>query len=108
MKMKSISKEDILFTLKGELPILKREYGVNQIAIYGSFSKDEASPDSDIDILVRLSRPLGLDFVNLAYHLEAILQRKVDLVTFDSLERNLKKGRRKRIADDILRTLIYV
>lgn len=101
-------KEDILNTLRRELPTLKQEFGVDRIAIYGSFATGEASADSDIDILVQLSRPLGLDFISLVFHLEAVLQHEVDLLTFDSLERNLKEGRRKHIADDIHRTLIYV
>jgi predicted nucleotidyltransferase len=53
-------------------------------------------------------KPLGLEFVELAYHLEKILKKKVDLATFDTLKRSLESPRYKHIASDIERTLSYV
>jgi predicted nucleotidyltransferase len=94
--------------LRQELPVLNEKYGVERIAIYGSYAKGSPTEASDIDILVQLSRPLGLEFVRLADHLESALQRPVDLTTFDSLRRTAATPRRARIAADIERTLLYV
>ena len=49
----------------------------------GSSVREEASVNSDIDILVDLdySVPIGLEFVNMALDLEDILEKKVDLVS---------------------------
>lgn len=68
----------------------------------------QSDKKSDVDILVQLTRPLGLEFVELAYHLEKILKKKVDLATFDTLKRSLESPRYKHIASDIERTLSYV
>jgi len=57
--------------------------------------------------LVQLVKPLGLEFVRLAYYLEEILGRKVDLVTFNTLHRSMENPRYKHIAADIQRTLSY-
>jgi len=103
-----LTKEQILQILKKELPYLNEKYGVERIAIYGSFAKGNQRKRSDIDILVHLVKPLGLDFIKLAYHLEKVLKRKVDLATFDTLKRSLENPRYKHIASDIQRTLSYV
>ena len=63
---------------------------------------------SDVDILIQLMKPLGLEFVELAYHLEKVLKKKVDLATFNTLKRSLENPRYKHIASDIDRTLSYV
>jgi len=94
--------------LRRELPYLRDKYGVQRIALYGSFAKGKPSRKSDVDILVQLTRPLGLEFVGLALYLEEMLGRKVDLATFDSLDRALGDAVRKGVALDIKRTLIYV
>lgn len=106
--MKTLTKEKILETLRKEHPYLRGKYGVEKIAIFGSFSKDLQRKRSDIDVLVDLERPLGLDFVELAYHLEDVLGRKVDLSTFDCFKNSFKKPRYKHIAEDIEKSLIYV
>ena len=105
---KRLTLEDILHALREDLPDLYKEYGVEKIAIYGSFAKGESGDKSDVDILVQLSRPLGLRFIRLADHLEERLGRSVDLATFDSLKRSLENPRRAHIAADIERTLTYV
>lgn len=103
-----MTKEKISQILKKELTYLRRKYGVERMAIYGSFARGDQRRKSDVDILVQLAKPLGLEFIELAYYLEEALGRKVDLATFDSLNRALRDPIRKDIALDIKRTLTYV
>src|SRR3972149_424800 len=103
-----LSKEDILTILRRDLPALREEYGIERLAIYGSFARDQSSDDSDIDILVDLNKPLGLAFIRLVYRLEQDLGREVDLTTFSSLARTIEGGRQVHIAREIERSLIYV
>ncbi len=104
----SQTKEQVFITLRKELPYLRQKYGVEELAIFGSFAKGDATESSDVDVLVQLVKPLGLEFVNLAYYLEEVLGRKVDLVTFETLNRSIENPRYKHIASDIQRTLSYV
>lgn len=76
--------------------------------MYGSFAKDTQADESDVDILVQLSKPLGLEFIRLVYHLEETLGREVDLTTFETLKRSAANPRRAHIVRDIERTLIHV
>jgi predicted nucleotidyltransferase len=101
-------KQQIMQLLEKQLPYLQKKYGVQRIAVYGSFAKGNQTKKSDVDILVQLARPLGLGFIELAYYLEKILKKKVDLATFDTLKRSLENPRYKHIASDIERTLSYV
>ena len=103
-----LTKEKILQILRKELPYLREKYGVEMMALYGSFAKGDHAKESDIDLLVQLVKPLGLDFIELAYYLEEVLDRKVDLATFDTLHRSIENPRYKHIASDIQRTLSYV
>ena len=71
-------------------PILK-SYGVTYAGIFGSVSRGEDSPDSDVDILVRLGKPMGMfSYMNLIGAIEEILGRKVDMVTEQSLNKYVK------------------
>ena len=100
--------QEIMHILRKQLPYLQERYGVERIAIYGSFAKGDQTKRSDVDILVQLMRPLGLEFIELAYYLEKILKKKVDLATFTTLKRSLESPRYKHIASDIERTRTYV
>lgn len=71
-------------------PIL-RAHGVKRASIFGSVSRGEDRPESDIDILVRLGRPMGLfAYMGLIRKMEESLGRKVDLVTENSLNQFIK------------------
>lgn len=71
-------------------PILKR-YGVTYAAVFGSLARGEDSPQSDVDILVRLGRPTGIvGYMRLIENLEQILRKKVDLVTEQSLNKYVR------------------
>jgi uncharacterized protein len=107
-KDEEVTTSQILQLLRQLLPQLQEKYGVRQLALYGSFAKGEARVQSDVDILVHLSRPLGLNFVALALDLEEVLGLKVDLTTFETLTRNESSPRHRHIVRDIKQTLIYV
>lgn len=79
---------------------LEEVFKVKSIAIFGSYSRGEQTPLSDVDILVEFKEPVGFLFVHLADFLEDILEVKVDLLTPDAI----KPNRRKYIMED----LIYV
>lgn len=71
-------------------PILKR-HGVTYAAVFGSLARGEDSPESDIDILVRLGRPTGMiGYMRLIENLEVRLRKKVDLVTEQSLNKYVR------------------
>ncbi|MCB2185516.1 MAG: nucleotidyltransferase family protein [Deltaproteobacteria bacterium] len=71
-----------------------RRLGVRRLSLFGSAVRNEANPGSDVDLLVELSRPMGLfDFFRLQHRLEEILGvEKVDLVQPGALHPDLKEN----------------
>jgi hypothetical protein len=67
-------------------------YGVSSIGLFGSFAKGDANASSDIDILVEFvpGKKNYDNFINLAYYLEEIFDRKVELVTPQSLSKRIR------------------
>jgi uncharacterized protein len=82
---------DIENKLKELKPILFQKYYVDKIGYFGSFSRNEQTKDSDIDILVSLKQPLGWEFFDLQEFLENELELKVDLVSDKALKEQLKQ-----------------
>lgn len=71
---------DILNTLRRERARLFAKYGLKSMAIFGSATRDDFRPDSDVDIMVEFEPDADFDYFDLAFDLERIVQRKVDLV----------------------------
>jgi len=93
--------DDIRRTLHDHLKELRRIYGVAEIGVFGSFVRGEQQENSDVDILVEFSRPVGfVAFMRLEAHLEKLLGRKVDLVS--------KKALKPYIGRRILEEVRYV
>ncbi len=68
------------------LPILKK-YGVTRAGVFGSVVREEATEDSDIDILVEIEGKMSLfDFAGLKLELEEALGRKVDLGEYSTIK----------------------
>jgi len=80
--------EDKLIALK---PTLLTKYHVDKIGYFGSFVRNEQTDNSDIDIIVSFSKPLGWAFFDLQDLLENELKRKVDLVSIKALKEQLKE-----------------
>ncbi len=95
-----IGLEDAKEILKKNRSRLFLTYPLQELAIFGSFARGEAGEDSDIDILVEFSEPVGYEIVDLVEELEALLHHKVDLVS--------KKAIRPNLMPFVEKDLIYV
>ena len=77
----------LLTERRGEL----EQFGVKTLAIFGSAARNEAGPDSDVDVLVEFTGPGTFDrYMGLKEFLENLLGREVDLVTRKALKPRLK------------------
>lgn len=92
-------KEITTLLQKNKLYLINK-YQLKSIALFGSITRNEATADSDIDILVEFEKPIGLEFVLLADELENILNSKVDLVT--------PKAIKPKMFEFIKQDLLYV
>jgi len=91
---------DILAKISQIKPMLQRDYCLESIGVFGSVSDDTFDKDSDVDILVEFSKPIGWKVLSMELFLEKELQRKIDLVTKDALKPQLK--------NDILSSVVYL
>ncbi|ASB48158.1 nucleotidyltransferase family protein [Alkalitalea saponilacus] len=94
------TKTEILSKLSELKPVLYKEYSVKKIGLFGSYSDDSNTIDSDIDILIELEKPIGWKFFSLELYLEKIFNKKIDLVTKNALK--------EQIRDDILNQVDFV
>lgn len=95
-----LSTWEIRNVLKDCLPEIRENFGVVSIGIFGSYARGDMNPNSDIDIIVELSRPLGWELVDLSLYLESRLLINVDLV--------IKRSLHPLIRDAILKEVQYV
>ncbi len=72
------------------IPILKRR-GIKRAGIFGSYARGEATKKSDVDILIQAPHGMGFGFVGVQLELEEKLGKKVDLITYKSINPYLKK-----------------
>lgn len=69
-----------------------RMHGTRRVAIFGSFGRGDAGPNSDVDLIVEFSNPTGLlALVRLERELEEVLGRSVDLLTERAISPHLRE-----------------
>lgn len=82
--------------LLARLSVLKPELdklGIASLRVFGSYARDEARPDSDIDLLVEFKETPDLfEFIRVKHRLEELLGLTVDLVTRGGLRREMRDG----------------
>ncbi len=94
-------KADVLQKLNKHLPEIRGEFGVVSIGIFGSVSREEDTPESDVDVIVSFA-PGEATLAHLIYlgdYLENLFDRKVDLVT----ESALSKYIRQEVISEVIR-----
>jgi predicted nucleotidyltransferase len=78
--------DPIVATLRAHAEELRRR-GIAHASVFGSASRGDDRPDSDIDIMVELDPEIGiLAFSEIRLHLSDLLGRRVDLVTPGGLQ----------------------
>ncbi|MBC7811909.1 MAG: nucleotidyltransferase family protein [Burkholderiales bacterium] len=78
---------------RNEILVLAEQHGVSNVRVFGSVARGEATPDSDVDLLVeqdwsRLSEWGGMGFI---VALEDLLGRKVDVATIEELKPRIRQ-----------------
>jgi predicted nucleotidyltransferase len=75
-----MTQEEILTKIRADLPTLKNNFGVNNIGLFGSYARKNASIESDLDFLVDLNPPYAKHYFGLLFFLEKQFDKKIDLV----------------------------
>ena len=86
-----MNKNDALKILSRLKPLLVKRYGVTRLALFGSTVRDEAKPNSDIDIVVSFNGPATSKmYFGVQFLLEDELGLPVDLVTEKAMRAELR------------------
>ncbi len=94
--------EEILSNLKKHKAQISEQFKTETIGLFGSYSENKQTAQSDIDLLVSFKKGNKdlFNFINLKFYLEEILDNKVDLINRDGIKPALK--------DRILQQVKYV
>jgi predicted nucleotidyltransferase len=65
---------------------IRQKYGIIILGVFGSYARGEQKETSDIDIIVELDRPVGLDFYEFWEYIENLFGTKVDVLTLTALK----------------------
>ena len=76
------------------------KYKLKNLAIFGSYSRNDSNELSDIDILAEFSAPVDIELIDLGDELETLFKNKVDIVS--------KNGIKLKYLNYIEKDLIYV
>lgn len=86
-----MKRNNALTLLRTIKPILAQQFGVTQLALFGSTARNEASDNSDVDILVSFDGPAtSARYFGVQFYLEDQLGCSVDLVTEKALRPELR------------------
>ena len=86
-----MNKSEILRLLQTHKQALVERFGVTDLALFGSFARNETTDDSDLDILVTFDGPAtSRSYFGVQFYIEDLTGRKVDLVTAKALRLELR------------------
>jgi predicted nucleotidyltransferase len=86
-----MKRKQVLDLLTEQFSEIRDQFGVQRLALFGSTARDEAKPDSDIDILVEfIGKADSKRYFGLLFYLEDKLDCTLDLVTNKALRPELR------------------
>ena len=86
-----MKREEALRLLREHQAELAKSH-VKSLAVFGSVARDEAQQDSDVDVLVEFSEPVGMfHFMGMKRQLELLLGTSVDLATPDVIRESMRE-----------------
>jgi len=87
-----MDKKEIIEILRGYKNEFAEQYGILDIGVFGSVARGEVREESDVDVVVRISKPDLFMLVGIKNELEERLHRTVDIVTYrENMNQFLKK-----------------
>lgn len=93
-------RDEVLSFLSFHRQELMERFGVRSLALFGSVARDEAGPESDVDILVEFRETPGLsEYMSLKFWIEDRLGCRADLV----MEKALKSWARPWVEAEAIR-----
>ena len=98
-KENELDRDKVLSMLRVYFQYNKERFGIERIGLFGSFARDEARQDSDIDVLIALKKPNLLTYASISQHLETVFGRTVDLVSAKSI---LKESFRATVEKEVI------
>ena len=94
----------VIETLRAHKEAIRERYSVRRIGVFGSYARGEQKTTSNIDVLVEFGKPTFDNFMDLAFYLEELFGRRVDLLTPEGV----KGIRIKEITKEIMESVVYV
>ena len=75
-----MNRDDVLDILRTHKPTLAERFGVTELALFGSFARDEATEGSDVDVLVEFDTPPDYRrYFGAQFYLEDLFERPVNM-----------------------------
>ena len=88
---------NVFNVLKNHKNEIFSKYSVKKIGIFGSYAKGHQNKESDVDVLVEFEKPTFDNFMELNFYLEDLFDKKVDLLTPNSLSPFMKPSVEKEV-----------
>lgn len=85
---------------KDKIKKILKEHNIKRAGVFGSYAKNEANDDSDLDLIVELSKNDLFGLISLKQDLEEELNLSVDIITYNGL---IKFSRKERFKEEVLK-----
>ena len=86
-----MTRDELLAKLRELKPWLE-EQGIVNVRLFGSYARDEAGPDSDVDLLVDVSRPMGIEFLAVERQLGERLGLPVEFCSLEVISHRIRRA----------------
>jgi len=91
-RTKTTKMDDMVEKYRSQILSLAKENGVRNVRVFGSMARNEAGPDSDLDLLVDIEKgKSGLALGGFLTDVSELVHRKVDVVTEKSLHPRIRE-----------------
>ena len=89
--MNPMNKDKVLDILRTHKPTLAERFGVTELALFGSFARDEANDESDVDVLVGFETPPDYRrYFGAQFYLEDLFERPVNMACDEEIRAEIR------------------
>ena len=75
-----MQREELLFILQAYKRDFSKKYGILEIGVFGSFARNQAGDDSDVDICIKIKNPDPFSLVHIKDDIEHRVKKHVDII----------------------------